>query len=120
MIVGISCVVFSKYQLGLSPWPLSTHGTCGAATIAALTVSVARNAILPSLYPASELESLANGRTSRVLAIGVFVCAYVTAYLGVRELYDGHVWSGGSIALFFVLTISSLVTEALSFLLDRL
>lgn len=122
MIVGVSCVITSKHQLGLLAWPLSTHGICGVATLAALTLSVIRTLTMPICCPAAEFRS-AGSCATQIISTLLFVFAYASAFLGVRELYVGHIWSGHTLFLFFILTAASIAIETLalcvSFLADR-
>ena len=48
---------------------------------------------------------------SRILATALFILSYYTAYLGVRELYLGRVWTDRALILFVVLTVCSLSIE---------
>lgn len=113
MVLGITFVVTSKHQLGLFAWPLSIHGAFGAATVVLLTFKVVRTLILPLCCPVTELRS-ARSCTTRVLSTSLFVLAYASAFLGVRELYSGHIWSGRTLLLFLVLTTCSVSIESLS------
>jgi len=117
MIVGISFVVVSKHQLGLAAWPLSTHGTWGAATIAVLVFKVFRMTILPLCFPFQEQRHTGSCMT-RALAVLLFLMAYTTAFVGIGELYRWKIWSGKTLVAFVSLMLCSLAIESTSTLLS--
>ena len=108
MAVGIGFVVISKHQVGLSSKPVSTHSKFGLVTVSLLFASVLRSMIRPCLF--SDMGNMSDW-ISRILATALFILSYYTAYLGVRELYLGRVWTDRALILFVVLTVCSLSIE---------